>query len=191
MTNTKPTSRVKSRICTLFTRLLSCRCRSNYVSTKPLAEPSNLKPGDIRHPSSLSCIFEPRIDVLERSMTKLQQIIDMNHSELTQKTANTTLDTSRILHILDKLQTEHQGLTSTIQRMEHVSNRIAYNNDNVPSDPVNIPKPSLQPSLQPPSLNCYSISAENASPASPTWYPVSAQDESSDEEDCQMGMVDA
>lgn len=91
-------------LCTRFTRLVTCT-RAHY-SAKPTPPPT--------HPKAITCVFEPRIDVLEKLVAELTSAVQQHREELSTHSTQATTDTERILHLLDQLRAEHAALTTRV-----------------------------------------------------------------------------
>lgn len=175
-----------------FTRYCVC-CR------QPTAKPhEDVRPQTAGSTGTLpTCVFEPRIDVLEKLVSELKTQVEQIARTQTTDSTERKDDMARMLQLLELLRVEHATVATTANPLQSRPTlvipppptfaRCGANDEGVPlSSPVDIP----------------TATASSTTPPSPTWYPVSADstayhDAYSSEEDdraTDMGashMVDA
>lgn len=142
------------------------------------------------------CVFEPRIDVLEKLVAELKTTVEQRASESATRTAAQSTSMARVMDLLESLRTEQANLASCVgllqQQLQSSSTdgpvtdtvkrptlmppppplqRCGANYDYespVRSSPVNIPHAN-------PLVVTTKASTEE-SVTSPAWFPVSAED---------------
>lgn len=144
-----------------------------------------------------TCVFEPRIDVLEKLVSELKTQIEQIARTQTTDSMERKDDMGRMMQLLELLRVEHATITATANPLQPrptlvippppTFTRCGANEDGASSSsPVDIP--------------CTTVSSTKL--PSPTWYPVSAESTayhdaySSEEDDHAMDtgtshMVDA
>ena len=149
-----------------------------------------------------ACVFEPRIDVLEKLVTDLRRTVELTAQEGATQSANV----ARVMDLLESLRAEHAHLTASVDRWQHApppSPPQPAPPQPAPAEPVKRPTLRIPP---PPPLQRFGAnqdfeSPSNSSPVfiprvnplapfgqpaaetqvettSPAWYPVSAPSES-------------
>lgn len=144
-----------------------------------------------------TCVFEPRIDVLEKLVSELKTQVEQIARTQTTDSTDRKEDMGRMMQLLELLRVEHATITATANPLQPrptlvippppTFTRCGANEDWASSSsPVDIP--------------CTNVSSTK--PPSPTWYPVSVESTayhdaySSEEDDHAMDtgashMVDA
>lgn len=198
-----------------FIRWVTC-CRSHYApdNTQP---PSNMTTlhTDTVHPSKMTCIFEPRIDTLEKRVEDTNNLVQQYHKDVSAESSKVTQDTKRIMQVLETLREQHCLLVKKVNEIHSQSktNRIEDGSNDVHERPTLIvPSVALRRTktqveeTRPVSKSIDIPNNPTTATTSPTWYPVSADTHdstvyhdaySSEEDDIMMSnmndpvMVDA
>lgn len=143
------------------------------------------------------CVFEPRIDVLEKLVADLRRTVEQTVQEGVTQSANV----ARVMDLLESLRTEHAHLTASVGRWQQPAQPAPPQPESQPPEP---PEPVKRPTLMPPPPPLQRVGANHdfelpssSSPmfiprvnplaqfrqiaaeaqvetTSPTWFPVSA-----------------
>ena len=184
------TSHPMPSLCTRITRLVTCT-RAEYVAKatppppplSPRSEPPTLRSGDLPHSHAITCVFEPRIDVLEKLVADLTQAVHEQRVEHSTQSAQTT----RILQLLECLRAEHLAACGGPRPAATDERKQMEAEDEKAPSPVFVARPTLvlppPPALrrddaaQPitiPAVSSGRAAAARTEAASPAWYPVSS-----------------
>ena len=190
-------------------RWVTCS-RSDYAAdnTQPPLKTTTLHT-DTVHPSKMTCIFEPRIDVLEKRVEDMNNLVQQYHTDVSVESAKAAQDTERIMQLLETLREQHCLLVKTVNEMHSQSNKTNHMEDAsndaherptliVPSDIVRHTKEQVE-ETRPVSKSIDIPINPTTVASSPTWYPVSADAHestvyhdaySSEEDDMTMNNTD-
>ena len=167
-----------------FIRWVTCS-RSDYAadntqppSTKTIMHTQTL------HPSKMTCIFEPRIDTLEKRVEDMNDLIQQYHKDVSAESSKVTQDTDRIVQLLETLRNEHQRLVNMVNELHSQSETspVQEASNGVPKRPTLV-VPSIvrrragthvEEETRPVSKSIDIPINPTTTESSPTWYPVSA-----------------
>ena len=179
---TSATAAPKPSLCARLVRCVRCTRRRAHAAQ------TDKGPAD-------ACVFEPRIDVLEKLVADLRRTVEQTAQEGATQSANV----ARVMDLLESLRAEHAHLTASVDRWQHAP----------PPSPPQPAEPVKRPTLRippPPPLQRFGANQDFETPSSsspvfiprvnplapfrqpaaetqvettsPTWFPVSAPSES-------------
>ena len=147
------------------------------------------------------CVFEPRIDVLEKLVAELKTTVEQRASESATRTAAQSTSMARVMDLLESLRTEQANLASCVGLLQQQL-QSSSTDGTMCKGPVTdtVKRPTLMPP-PPPLQRCGAnydyespvrsspVNIPHANPlvvttkasteesvTSPAWFPVSAED---------------
>lgn len=167
-----------------FIRWVTCN-RSHYAAdnTQPPSNTTTLHT-DTVHPSKMTCIFEPRIDTLEKRVEDMNNLVQQYHTDVSVESAKAAQDMERIMQLLETLREQHCLLVKTVNEMHSQSKTNCIDNGSndtherptliVPSDTLCHTTTQVEETRAVSKSIDIPINPTTVA-TSPTWYPVSAE----------------